>query len=59
MRNESQLEIETAWAFDIWNFVCQMPSGYDIVLTAYRENAHLIKGALEAIKATYLGEDDG
>lgn len=40
---------------DFWNFICQSEHGYQIVLKAYRNNAHLIKAALESIKRTYLG----
>lgn len=39
---------------NFWNFVCNSQEGYDIVLSEYRENAHIIKEALEAIKQTYL-----
>jgi len=38
-----------------WNFVCQSPDGYGTVLSAYRENAHLIKDCLKSIRETYLG----
>jgi len=44
---------------DFWNFVCRSDSGYELVLNAYRENAELIKRALESIKTTYLGEEHG
>lgn len=40
---------------DFWNFICKSENGYEWVLEAYRESAHLIKEALEAIKKTYLG----
>lgn len=39
---------------DFWNFICQMPDGYDIILDEYRKNAHLIKDALDSIKRMYL-----
>ncbi len=39
---------------DFWNFVCKSDDGYDLVLGAYKENAHLITEALESIKQTYL-----
>jgi len=39
-----------------WNFVCKSESGYDTVLSTYRENAHLIKSTLDEIQALYLGE---
>ncbi|MBA7610867.1 hypothetical protein ES703_18081 [subsurface metagenome] len=44
---------------DFWNFVCKSGSGYDTVLSSYRENAHLIRSALDEIKTLYLGEDNG
>lgn len=44
---------------EFWNFVCKSESGYDAVLSAYRENAHLIKSALDEIRMLYLGEDNG
>ncbi len=40
---------------DFWNFVSKRADGYQIVLEAYRESAHLIKDALDEIKRTYLG----
>jgi hypothetical protein len=40
---------------EFWNFVCQSPDGYETILTAYRENAHLIKECLSSIRETYLG----
>ena len=39
---------------DFWNFVCKSKNGYTIVLETYKENAGLIKKALESIKKTYL-----
>lgn len=39
---------------DFWNFVCDSKEGYEIVLSAYRESAHLIKDALDNIKKCYL-----
>ena len=39
---------------DFWNFVSKSDDGYDLVLSEYRENAHLITEALESIKQTYL-----
>lgn len=44
---------------DFWNFVCKSASGYETVLSAYRENAHLINSALDEIKALYLGGNNG
>lgn len=40
---------------DFWNFVCKSEDGYEIVLSAYKEKAGLIKKCLESIKKTYLG----
>jgi len=40
---------------DFWNFICKMDDGYDIVLDAYKEKAHLINKALNSIKKNYLG----
>lgn len=37
-----------------WNFICKSNTGYDTVLGAYRDNAHLIKAALASIKEQYL-----
>lgn len=39
---------------NFWNFICKIDNGYEIVLGAYRENAHIITKALESIKSTYL-----
>ena len=39
---------------DFWNFVCKSTNGYNLVIETYKENAHLIKEALESIKKTYL-----
>lgn len=44
---------------EFWNFVCKSESGYETVLSAYRENAYLIKTALNEIRILYLGEDNG
>lgn len=41
---------------DFWNFVCKSNSGYETVLSAYRENAYLINNALDNIKTLYLGD---
>ena len=43
---------------DFWNFICQSDEGYDTVLQAYRENAHIIRDALESIRKVYLGENE-
>lgn len=40
---------------DFWNFICRSDAGYDTVLGAYKERAHLILKALNSIKETYLG----
>lgn len=39
---------------DFWNFVCKSSDGYALVLETYKENAFLIREALESIKKTYL-----
>jgi len=39
---------------DFWNFVCKSEKGYEIVLSSYKEKAHLIKKAIEAVKKKYL-----
>lgn len=39
---------------DFWNFVCKNEKGYEIVLGAYKEKAHLIKKAIEEVKKKYL-----
>ncbi len=43
---------------DFWNFICQSDEGYNTVLEAYRENAHLISDALASIKRLYLGKNE-
>ena len=43
---------------DFWNFICQSDEGYDTVLHAYKENAYLIRDALESIKKVYLGKNE-
>lgn len=43
---------------DFWNFVCKRKDGYDIVLSQYREDAHLIVAALNDIKDCYLSDED-
>lgn len=40
---------------DFWNVVCRSQDGYTTILQAYKESAHLIRRALDAIKETYLG----
>lgn len=39
---------------DFWNFVCKSEKGYEIVISSYKEKAHLIKKAIEAVKKKYL-----
>ncbi len=39
---------------DFWNFVCDVPTGYDIVIDEYRKNAYKITDALNRIKSVYL-----
>jgi len=41
---------------DFWDFVCKSDAGYQTVLVAYRENAHMIKSALDDIQSVYLGD---
>jgi len=41
---------------DFWDFVCKSDAGYQTVLAVYRENAHMIKSALDDIKSVYLGD---
>lgn len=43
---------------DFWNFICQSDEGYDTILQAYKENAYLIRDALESIKKVYLGKNE-
>ena len=39
---------------DFWNFVTQSQSGYDVVLSEYRDSAHFITDALKDIREAYL-----
>lgn len=39
---------------EFWNFICKGDDGYQIVLDAYRQNAHYIVEALARIKQAYL-----
>lgn len=39
---------------EFWNFICKSENGYRYVLECYRENAHVIKSALDRIKGVYL-----
>jgi hypothetical protein len=39
---------------DFWDFICKSDKGYDIVMDEYKKNAHIIKEALDKIKAKYL-----
>ena len=39
---------------DFWDFICKSDEGYDIVIDEYKKNAHIIKDALDQIKAQYL-----
>ena len=41
---------------DFWNFICKSNQGYQIVVSAYREKAPLIKQVLEDIKKVYLSK---
>ncbi len=40
---------------DFWNLVCRMPTGYGLVMAAYKAHAYLIRQALDDIRRTYLG----
>ncbi len=42
---------------DFWNFVTKMDDGYEIVISEYKANAHILTKALNEIKDTYLGEN--
>jgi hypothetical protein len=39
---------------DFWNFICKSEKGYEIVIDEYKNNAHIIREALEQIKQQYL-----
>lgn len=39
---------------DFWDFICKSDKGYEIVIDEYKKNAHIIKEALDKIKAKYL-----
>ena len=39
---------------DFWNFVTQSQSGYDVVLSEYKNSAHFISDALTNIREAYL-----
>lgn len=41
---------------DFWDFVCDSPEGYNVVIDEYKKNAHHILNALNDIKTTYLGD---
>jgi len=41
---------------DFWNFICQSPVGYDLVISAYKNNCHAIIDCLEEIKDLYIGD---
>lgn len=43
---------------NFWNFICKSDQGYKIVIDTYREEAHLIKEALENIKNIYLQNEE-
>jgi|SRR3989344_732708 len=42
---------------DFWNFICCIDDGYQIILSAYRESAVMIKEALYNIKRSYLKDE--
>jgi len=37
-----------------WNFICDDENGYDIVMSEYHNNSHIIKDAITDIKENYL-----
>lgn len=39
---------------DFWNFICKSPNGYTHVKDCYCENAHIIREALDSIRAAYF-----
>ena len=39
---------------DFWNFICKSDNGFNIVMDEYKENAYIIKNALDAIRNEYL-----
>ncbi|OAV74839.1 MjaII restriction endonuclease [Bacteroidales bacterium Barb7] len=39
---------------DFWNFICKSDKGYEIVIDEYRNNAPIIREALDQIKNQYL-----
>lgn len=47
-------EEELCISRNFWNLVCKSERGYDIVIDAYKENAHFINKALDEIKHAYL-----
>ena len=47
-------EEELCISRNFWNLVCKSDRGYDIVIDAYKENAHFINKALDEIKHAYL-----
>ncbi|MGN0593808.1 MAG: TdeIII family type II restriction endonuclease [Hominimerdicola sp.] len=42
---------------DYWNFVCDDPNGFDIVMCQYKKSAEYIKNALIKVKRLYFGEN--
>lgn len=40
---------------EFWNLVCRLANGYEIVMDAYKQHAHLIRESLDQIKRVYLG----
>lgn len=43
---------------DFWNLICKRKDGFDIVISEYQKQAHLINEALNRIKSLYLPDDD-
>jgi len=48
--SEDELLIEDKF----WNFICDDENGYDIVMSEYYNNSHIIKKAIDDIKENYL-----
>lgn len=40
---------------DFWNFVCKSDKGYEIIMSEYKQYAHLILTSLNSIKKKYIG----
>lgn len=40
---------------DFWNFICKREDGYNLVLSAYKDNCHEIINCLDELKSLYIG----